>query len=124
MELVSEGPAGGLPVVEGYGDGGFRVDGAWYAGPVLVLPAGAEAWPVTGPAALDAAAVSPVLAGGDVDLLVVGTGGMPHPLPQAAGDALRAAGIAVEAMPTPAAVRTHAVLAAEGRRVAAALLPV
>jgi uncharacterized protein len=45
-------------------------------------------------------------------------------LPSALKEALDEAGIGVEAMNSPAACRTYNVLVSEGRRVAAALLPV
>jgi uncharacterized protein len=46
-----------------------------------------------------------------------------HPVAPALRQRLRTAGIVVDAMDTGAACRTYNVLLAEGRRVAAALLP-
>jgi len=46
------------------------------------------------------------------------------PLPRPFREALEEAGIGVEPMSSPAACRTYNVLLGEGRRIAAALLPV
>jgi len=58
----------------------------------------------------------------DPDLVLLGTGSRQHFPPPALYQALIEAGIGLEAMTTPAACRTYNILAAEGRRVAAALL--
>jgi len=61
---------------------------------------------------------------GEIDVLLIGTGGEICHIPRSLRDALEAAGIGVETMNSPAACRTYNVLLSEGRRVAAALLPV
>jgi uncharacterized protein len=61
---------------------------------------------------------------GRVDVLLVGTGDRMTPLPAPLRTAAAAAGLGMEPMATPSACRTYNVLLAEGRRVAAALLPV
>lgn len=104
--------------VDGYGAGFFRVGGRLYAGAVLTGPGGTAAWG-------GLADAEPLLAlAGRIDVLFVGTGSEIAPLPPALRAGIEAAGIGVEIMNSPAACRTYNVLLAEGRRIAAALLPV
>jgi uncharacterized protein len=111
---------GRLPV-DGYGPGGFRVAGAVHLGPLALLPGGVVAWaglPDLAPF-LERAA--------EFDVLLVGMGermGPPVEGLAAQRAALEAAGAGVDLMATPSACRTYNVLLAEGRRVAAALMPV
>ena len=61
------------------------------------------------------------------DVLLIGTGAALAVLPPASAEArakLEAAGAGAEVMATPSACRTYNVLLAEGRRVAAALMPI
>ncbi len=110
---------GRLPI-DGYGPGGFRVAGAVHLGPLALLPEGVVDWaglPDLAPFVERAA---------DFDVLLVGTGSalaMPDGFGPARA-ALEAAGPGAELMATPSACRTYNVLLAEGRRVAAALMPV
>ncbi|HEX6011094.1 MAG TPA: Mth938-like domain-containing protein [Geminicoccaceae bacterium] len=72
---------------------------------------------------LDLGRLEPVRAAEPVpDILVVGTGAGFVPFPPELRRAIRAWGVVVEAMATPAACRTYNVLLAEERRVAAALV--
>ena len=104
--------------VEGYGPGFFRIGGAVIEGAMLVTPNGASAW--AGWEDLD-----PILALKDqIDVLFVGVGAEIAHIPADFRNAVEAAGIGVEAMATPPACRTYNVLLGEGRRIAAALLPV
>jgi uncharacterized protein len=111
---------GRLPI-DGYGAGGFRVAGAVHRGPLALLPDGVVAWdglPDLGPFLERAAGF---------DVLLVGTGALMAPPPAgfaAMQSRLEAAGAGVDVMATPSACRTYNVLLAEGRRVAAALMPV
>jgi uncharacterized protein len=59
-----------------------------------------------------------------VDLLLFGQGRRMALISPALRQGIRAVGIVVEPMDTGAACRTYNVLMAEGRRVAAALIPV
>lgn len=61
---------------------------------------------------------------GRIDVLLLGMGVDLSPVPREFRMALEAAGIGVEPMNSPAACRTYNVLLGEGRRIAAALLPV
>ncbi len=104
--------------VDGYGPGFFRVGGEVLRGPVLLTASGARPWGGYADAA-------PLLAlEGGIDVLLLGTGAtIAHP-PAPLRAAVEARGIGIEAMATPAAARTYNLLLSEGRRVAAALLPV
>ena len=104
--------------IDGYGPGFFRIDNTVYRHPVLVMATGISPW--TGLEDSDA-----LLALKDeVDVIILGTGAeIAHP-PTALREALEGAGIGVEPMGTPAACRTFNVLLSEGRRIAAALIPV
>lgn len=102
--------------IDGYGAGFFRVGGKAYDGAVLVLPKSVAPW---GGYEDDAALLAL-----KVDVLFIGTGAETTHIPRELRMALEAAGIGVEPMASPAACRTYNVLLAEGRRIAAALLPV
>jgi len=110
----------GVPI-DGYGTGGFRLAGSVHRGPLALLPDGAVPW--TGLPDL-----APFVArASGFDVLIVGMGAAmapPGPALAAARAALEAAGPGLELMATPAACRSYNVLLAEGRRVAAALMPV
>lgn len=108
----------GSPPVDGYGPGFFRVGGEVREGPLLLLPGGIERWDGLGD--LDS-----ILEQSDaIDVLLMGMGPEIRPLTPEIRARLEGAGIGVEIMATPPACRTYNVLLGEGRRVAAALLPV
>jgi uncharacterized protein len=109
---------GGSPPVDGYGPGFFRIGGEVREGPLALLPAGTQPW-----AGLPEIEV--FLAAADTfDVLLIGMGPEIAPLDRDLRARLEGAGIGVEIMGTPAACRTYNVLLAEGRRIAAALIPV
>ncbi len=113
------------PAIEGYGAGGFRVDGVIHKGSLIVLPTRVVAWAVAGFTQIDEATLPPALfADAHVELLLLGCGERVQPVPRALRDALRAVRTVVEPMDTGAAVRTYNVLLGENRQVAAALLAV
>ena len=110
-------------VVQAYRAGGFTVSGVRHAGSVLVFPDRVLPLAAAGPGGLDLAGLEPVRAARPVpDILVVGTGATFALFPPELRQAVRAWGVVVEAMATPAACRTYNVLLAEERRVAAALI--
>ena len=125
MELVHQPPSGGRPLVQGYGDGGFRVSGKRYRGSLLLLPDRAEPWPVQSMADLTIKSLQPLI---DVEpvieLLIIGCGAMLAPAPVTLREVFRTKGIGIETMDTGAACRTYNVLAGEERRVGAALISV
>jgi uncharacterized protein len=114
----------GTQIIQSYADGRFRISGQVYDGPVLVLPEVVTLWsvplefPEIGPAHFEA------LAAARHEVVLFGTGRTFRILPPAFRAALKSSGMQVDAMDTGAACRTYNVLVAEGRRVAAALLPV
>ena len=110
----------GRQIIERYAASGFRVSGVIYRGPVLVFPDRTLEWTE---AVVTEAGLAPVVAHGGVELLLLGMGRRGAPVAPALRAALKAAGIALEAMDTGAACRTYNVLLAEERRIAAALLP-
>ncbi len=117
----------GRQIVEGYGDGRFRITGTVYESSVLVFPTRTLAWDVREMAGLSLGALAPVAAGaaaGEIDLLLLGCGPRLAMVPKDLRAELRAQGIVIEPMDTAAAARTFNVLMAEGRRIAAALIAV
>ena len=104
--------------IDGYGPDFFRVGGQVIRGAVIVTSVGARSWGGMS----DVAALLALR--DEVDVILVGTGKLIAHLPKDLRLALEAAGIGVEPMDSPAAARTYNVLLSEGRRVAAALLPV
>jgi uncharacterized protein len=113
-------PAGSAPI-DGYAADGFRVGGRVFRGPTAILPDKVLNW-----AGLHD--FSTFLAErAAFDVLLVGMGRslvQPGAALAAERAQLEAAGVGVELMTTPSACRTYNVLLAEGRRVAAALVPV
>jgi uncharacterized protein len=109
---------GAALAIESYGPGFFRVGSHVLRGASLVTPWDAGPW--GGLADL----ATPLAMAGKIDVLLLGMGAEVAILPRDLRDALEAVGIGVEPMNTPAACRTYNVLLGEGRRIAAALLPV
>ncbi len=110
--------------IDGYGPGGFfRVAGEVIrGGAMLVTGTRAVSW---GGGYDDLAALE-ALAGGEVDVIFLGTGGAETAhVPPALREAIERSGMGIEPMASPpAACRTYNVLVSEGRRVALAALPV
>jgi uncharacterized protein len=109
-------------VFTGHGDGYVRIGETDYRDNLLVTPDRLiEGW---APGGFDALSESDfaALAALQPEVALFGTGAamrFPHPR---LTRALAEAGIGLEVMDTPAACRTYNILAAEGRRVAAAIL--
>jgi uncharacterized protein len=123
MDVTPIIPAG-KQVIDRYGTDGFRVSGTLYPGAILLFPDETVAWPVTAMADVTAESLGPVVTRGGVEILLLGCGRRMALVPPALRAQLKAAGIVIDAMDTGAACRTYSVLLGEGRRVAAALLPV
>lgn len=104
--------------IDGYGPGFFRIGGLVYNGALLILPGEIHPW--AGYEDLDVI----VQKKAGFDVLFIGTGAEIAHMPSAAQSMLEAAEIGVELMSSPSACRTYNVLLSEGRRIAAALLPV
>jgi uncharacterized protein len=115
----------GRAPVEAYGNGGFRFAGMSHRGSIMSLPSGIYGWEPADNAVVTAMDLAKVFAEADrIDILLVGTGLDLRPLSAELRAALKAARIVGEPMSTGAAVRTHNVLLAEDRAVAAALIAV
>jgi len=115
---LSEISYGTAKPIEGYGPGFFRVGGHVLRGACLVTPWDAGLW-----GGLEDTA-TPLSLIGQIDVLFVGMGNEIAHVPRGFRQTLEEAGIGVEVMNSPAACRTYNVLLSEGRRIAAALLPV
>ena len=122
MELTPLVPAG-RQVIERYGESGFRVAGVIYRGSVLVFPDCTLPWSAVSASEVSWESLAPVIEHGGVRILLLGLGRAMRAVPHTLRDTLHAGGIVLEPMDTGAACRTYNVLAAEDRRVAAALLP-
>lgn len=125
MERRFDGFVPGRHQIDAFGVGGFRFAEMSHRGSILATPSGVRIWPVAAFAEITLASLQPVLDEAEaIDFLILGIGREIAFLPPSLRDPLRAAGITVEAMATPAAARTYNVLVAEERRVAAALIAV
>ena len=113
---------GSALAIESYGPGFFRLGSHVLHGACLITPWDAGVW-----GGLEDTA-TPLDLAGRIDVLLLGMGAgslvLAIGLPRAFRQAMEVAGIGVEPMSSPAACRTYNVLLGEGRRVAAALLPV
>ena len=122
MKLHAQTPEG-TNLFTAYGEGWFAVNGRRYAGSVLVVPESAVVpWGVETFDALTEADFERLLEL-EPELVLLGTGArqrFPHPRLTAP---LARRQIGVEVMDTGAACRTYNILAGEGRRALAALLP-
>lgn len=94
-------------------------------GAVLVLPDGVVSWTIADITAMTVDSLAPVLAVSPrPEILLIGCGSRARFIAPPLRQALRDAGITIDAMDTGAACRTYNVLLAEERRVAAALVAV
>jgi uncharacterized protein len=121
LKLHADTPTA-LNTVTAYGPGFIEINKVRHTSPVLLTPERVEPWPVAGFDDIAEAAFEPLRAlAPEVALLGTGTRQrFPHPrLTRALMDAR----IGLEVMTTAAACRTYNILMAEGRKVAAALLP-
>jgi uncharacterized protein len=121
---IEELPGGGnRQIIQAYGGGGFRISGRSWTGSVLVFVDRTIAWPPLSAEEVDAGSLARVAAVEPrLEILLLGCGPTLAALPPTLRGRLGKAGPVVDAMDTGAACRTFNVLAAEGRRVAAALL--
>jgi uncharacterized protein len=123
-EPTADAPRG-RKVINGYGDGGFRLAGERVEGSVIVFPDRFVAWPVSGLSGVTAESLADVIAAShEVDVLLLGCGREPPLIEPGLRSILRGHGIALDAMDTGAACRTFNILLTESRAVAAALIAV
>ena len=115
-------PASG-PVVRGYVEGGFTIEGETHRA-ALLTPERAVAWDPPPLADLAVAHLELLLELEPApEFLILGTGSTQAFPPRALARALEERGIGIEAMDSRAAARTWGVLRAEQRWIAAALMP-
>jgi uncharacterized protein len=114
------------PAIEAFGGGGFRVGGQRFDGGLLILADEARAWTPGRLADLTPADFEAVLAAGPeaVELMILGLGPAMLPPPRVVREAFEQRRLGLELLVTTEACRLYNLLAEEGRRVAAALLPV
>lgn len=115
----------GRQIIQSYSGGTFKISGRLYHSAVMVLPDRVVDWSFAGAASALTASSFPeaVDIAADLDVVLVGTGDHMEFIPGTVREQLKNKGITIDVMDTGAACRTYNVLMAEGRRVAALLLP-
>lgn len=117
-----QAPTGTTRIFTAYGPDHVMVNGKRYEHSIVVSPEEVhEDWNVAGFEALNEANFSYFIAL-KPDVLLLGTGSKQHFAHPRLYRSLTDAGISVECMDTPAACRTYNILAAEDRKVVAAIL--
>ena len=114
-------------IIQSYGPGLFRVSGESYEQTgIIVFPDRVEVWDLKGNVEdLTEADLSMLMEAADeIDVALLGCGATMQFVSPAFRKGLSGKGLSIEPMDTGAACRTYNVLLAEGRRVAAALIPV
>jgi uncharacterized protein len=112
-------------IIQGYGDGGFRIAGQDYVGSVIVTALETSAWDVPAINTIDIDNLLVALKRvPDLTVLLLGTGSTMAPPAPELRTRLREAGIGLEFMDTGAACRTFNVLLAEERLAGAALISI
>ena len=113
-----------VQVIRGYGPGHFLIGERDWRGPVLVTPTATMVWNISRAEDLSLASLDALKqVATPPELLVLGCGPRAAFIAPAVRAELKAAGLALEVVDTGSACRIYNVLLAEGRRVAAALLP-
>jgi len=113
-----------VQVIRTYGPGRFLISDREWREPVLLTPTVTTPWNVTRAEELSLASLAALNdAPVPTELLVLGCGARAIFVPPMLRAELKAAGLALEVVDTGSACRIYNVLLAEGRRVAAALIP-
>jgi uncharacterized protein len=85
----------GRQPVDSYGPGGFRIDGAWHGGSLVLSPGGLHGFE----APIDMEALGPLIAqAAEIDVVLIGQGAEIAPLAAPLRTALEQAGVGVEIM--------------------------
>lgn len=109
-------------IIQSYASGKFKISGEYYEGPIILTPFAVEGWPEADIENLSLEHFAKFK--NEIDVLIIGSGKRGALLlPQKRAE-FKQAGFSLEIMDTGAACRTFNVLTAEGRRLAAALIPV
>ncbi len=124
MQLSAPTFEGRIPI-DAYGDGGFRIEGEFRPGSLLILPTEAQVWPIDEISKVTTSDFDVITnAQPTPEILIVGTGEEMKPLPREVRIGLEDQGIGIELMTTPSAARTYNVLLMEDRPIAAVLVAV
>lgn len=114
-----------VQLIRRYGPGHFLIGQREWRSPVLVTPTVTTAWNVARADEVSLDNLAPLKSAAvPTELLVLGCGTRAIFIAPDKRAALRRAGLALEVVDTGSACRIYNVLLAEGRRVAAALIPV
>lgn len=112
-------------IIDGYGDGGFRVNGERRDGALIVLEDHAVSIPATDLNSLTSDMLQPLYdAADELDVVIFGMGERMDFIPPEIQKTLTTLNIGSDPMDTGAACRCFNVLVTEDRRAAAVLLPV
>ena len=112
-------------LIQGYGDGGFRVSGVRYSGSIIVFPWETVPWPVVAGDNFTVEHFGAIRdAENEVSVLLLGCGAKASLIGTELRVQVRDWGVVIEAMDTGAACRTYNVLLSEDRFVAAALIAI
>jgi uncharacterized protein len=115
----------GRQIIDSYGAGRFTVSGVVHEGSIIVFPDRTLAWPVASVDEVSLESLQPILAEREtVEVALLGCGARLTQVPTGVRQLFRRSGLGFELMDTGAACRTYNVLAAEDRRVVAALIAV
>lgn len=115
----------GQKIIQRYGDGKFVVNDAVFQQPLLVLSQNVFAWDAHKDADYKQLLTLIEQQQNHIEVLLFGMGEqVESPLPAHVKEALKSYHISMDVMNTGAACRTYNVLMAEGRKVAAVLIPV
>jgi len=122
IDLTPLVPAG-RQMIDRYGEDRFTVSGTVHHGSIIVFTDHTLAWPVRAITEVTLDSLQPILAVREsLEVVLLGCGARLTQIPRELRQMLRQAGLAAELMDTGAACRTYNVLAAEERKVAAALI--
>ena len=110
--------------IRSYGPGRFAISEREWREPILVTPAATHPWPVARADELSLASLEHLRAAvTPTELLLVGCGARAIFIRPDVRAEVKSAGMGLEVVDTGSACRIYNVLLAEGRRVAAALIP-
>jgi uncharacterized protein len=112
------------PSIDSFGAGGFRVDGLWRAGSLLIIDDAPRPWRPRALADLAPEDFAEIIAVGPAlcEFVLLGAGSEQAPPPRPVRTALERAGLGLEFMSTQNAIRTYGLLMSDGRRPAVALI--
>jgi uncharacterized protein len=111
-------------IIQGYKDGMFKVSGEVFTKPIIILADRIIDWPLSHDVNNLTVEDFVPLENLGIEVVLLGTGAKQIMLPTVLRQAIRARyGFTIDAMDNGAASRTYNVLMAEGRPVAAVLIP-